>query len=28
VLADLTVFPAWLEAHLATGDYPMARLPL
>jgi phosphoglycolate phosphatase-like HAD superfamily hydrolase len=28
VLADLTVFPAWLEAHLATAEYPMARLPV
>jgi phosphoglycolate phosphatase-like HAD superfamily hydrolase len=26
VLADLTVFPAWLAAHLATREYPMAPL--
>jgi phosphoglycolate phosphatase-like HAD superfamily hydrolase len=26
VLADLTVFPDWLEAHLATAGYPMAPL--
>jgi phosphoglycolate phosphatase-like HAD superfamily hydrolase len=26
VLADLTVFPAWLDAYLATHDYPMAPL--
>ncbi|MBF4769950.1 HAD hydrolase-like protein [Nocardioides agariphilus] len=24
VLADLTVFPAWLDAHLDTSDYPLA----
>jgi phosphoglycolate phosphatase-like HAD superfamily hydrolase len=26
VLADLTVFPAWLDAHLTTAGYPMAPL--